>query len=150
MEIFFSPFAKKIVQRAPQLAIKFGYDCIISEQIFLATIDESLKNFKGRNVVIKVLKHFNINLYDLIEDIESSFDKPGTSVKRTGVPLSSIAETILKFAYLECKEFHTDKIDAIHILLGYLKLHSNFSKEILAVKYNLTYDRVKGYVKLLG
>jgi hypothetical protein len=55
MEKSFSPFAENIMQTSGKLAIRFGYDHIYTEHIFLAVIDESLKNANGQNLVIKIL-----------------------------------------------------------------------------------------------
>jgi len=54
---------------------------------------------------------------------------------------------MIKMSALEARslgKFHI--IEAEHILLSYLKVGSDFSKNELTTKFNLTYDRVKDFI----
>jgi len=150
MEKLFSPFAENIMQTSEKLARRFGCDYIDSEHIFLAIIDESLKNANGENLVIKILKHLNINLFNLIEDVESSFNGNGKAITTDKIPLTKIAELVLKISYLESEIFNSNTISPVHILLAYLRVGSAFSKGKLYAKYNLSYDQVNNCINLLA
>jgi ATP-dependent Clp protease ATP-binding subunit ClpC len=147
MEALFSDQVRDILQTSRKLAARFKYDHIDSEHLLLSIIDESLKN---KNAVLEVLKHFNINIFNLIEDIEASFNSTGESVGNERIPFTKKTESILKLSYLEAKTFLSSIIESEHLFLSYLRGNPAFCERTLNAKYELTYDKVKSYLKFGG
>jgi len=147
----FSDLVRDIIHSSGKLAAQFGYDYVDSEHLLLAIIDESLKDPKAGSVILKTFKQLSIDIFQLIESIESTFDSAQTSIILEKIPLTNKAELILKMSFLEAKLLQKWYcIEAEHILLAYLKVGTPFSKNELTVKYNLTYDRVKDFIINLG
>jgi len=147
MEALFSDQVRDIIQTSGKLAVRFRYDYIGPEHVLLAIIDESLKN---KNVVLDILKGLNVNLFNLIEDIEASFDNSKSSAAKSSLPLTKASEKILKLSYLEAMRFHSIFIETEHLLLSYLKHDSAFCERVLTVKYGLTYEKAKTWMEAGG
>ncbi|MBV8389812.1 MAG: hypothetical protein JO080_08440 [Mucilaginibacter sp.] len=145
--VAFSDLVRDIIHTSGKLAAQFGYEYVDSEHLLLAIIDESLKDPKAGGVVLKTFKQLGIDIFQLIESIETTFDPNQTSIIIEKIPLTHKAEFMLKMSVLEARslqKFHI--IEAEHILLSYLKVGSDFSKNELTGKFNLTYDRVKDFI----
>ncbi|MEO6150377.1 MAG: Clp protease N-terminal domain-containing protein [Mucilaginibacter sp.] len=140
---YFSDIVNDVLRTTGKLAVASKCDHIDSEHILLAIIDESLKNADKNCITIKVFKLLNINLFELIEDIESAFDKTENLAVSDKLPFSKKAEMILKHSFIEAKIYHSIFIDIEHVLLAYLRRDSLFLEKTLIPKYNLTYKRVK-------
>lgn len=145
--VLFSDLVRDIIYTSGKLAAQFGCEYVDSECLLLAVIDESLRNPEAGNNLLKTFKHLKIDIFSLIENIESTFDPTKASLAIEKIPLTKKVEFILKMSVLEARslqKFH--RIDAEHVLLSYLKVGSSFSENELTAKYNLTYDRFKDFV----
>ncbi|HEY9002172.1 MAG TPA: Clp protease N-terminal domain-containing protein [Mucilaginibacter sp.] len=82
--VAFSDLVRDIIHTSGKLAAQFGYDYVDSEHLLLAIIDESLKDPKGGGVVLKTFKQLDVDIFQLIECIERTFDstKRRLSLKR--------------------------------------------------------------------
>lgn len=118
--------------------------------MFLALIDESLRNPADAKIILNVFKKLNVDLFSLIEDIEHSFDGPKTVSTDRRVRLSWETEKILKVSYLESEILRSEYIDVEQILLSYLRNGSAFSEEILKSKHNITYQNVKDIIERIN
>jgi len=146
--VIFSDLVRDIIQTSGKLAAQFGYDYVDSEHLLLAVIDESLRNPKAGNILLKTLKHFNIDLFALIEDIEGTFDVTKISLSIEKIPFTNKVNKMLRISFLEARSlqsFHS--IEAEHIFLAYLHIGSGFSKNELGMKYNLTYEQVRDFIR---
>lgn len=100
-----------------------------------------------KNVVLKIFKHFKVNLFELIEDVERTFDSPNIPIADRKIPFTKKTEYILKLTHVEANRCHSIKIEAEHVFLSYLRAETAFSEKTLNHKYNLIYEPVKDYVK---
>jgi ATP-dependent Clp protease ATP-binding subunit ClpC len=144
----FSPLVESIIQASGKLAVKLNYESIVPDHLLLSIIDESLKT-PTNNILLKAFKHLNINLFNLIDDIEQSFDKYEKREINDRIPFSRGTEHILKLSFLEAKSLNSLFIEAEHLLLSYLRADDTFSKDVLQPKHALTYDKVKEAIKFL-
>jgi ATP-dependent Clp protease ATP-binding subunit ClpC len=149
METPFSDLVLNIIQTSGKVAVRFKYENVLPEHLLLALIDECLKNPVEAAIVLKTFKELNIDLFDLIQDIETSFDDTQAYVIEGRIPISKKAEMILKLSFLEAKIFRSDIINAEHILLSYLRGQPPFYENILVPKYGLIYNSAKACVKRL-
>jgi len=151
MEKHFSDATRAIIQTSGRLATQFKYESVEPEHLLLAIIDESLKNPAEGAMILAIFKRLNVNLFNLIEDIESSLDVAKTTSPKTDrLPLSKQTEKILKISYLEAKIFRSHNIRPEHILLSYLRNGSAFTEETLKSKYNMTYQNVHDTVEQIN
>ena len=132
-----------IIRASANLAALHKYEHIEPEHILLAIVDESLKNFKEDNTIIKVFKRLKIDLFSLMEDIEASFHNDESNIPAEKIQLSHEAEQIFTNSSLEARLLYSYLIEAEHILLAYLNAGSAFVTGTLARKYNLGYDVVR-------
>jgi ATP-dependent Clp protease ATP-binding subunit ClpA len=144
--INFSDLTRSIIQSSGRLAVQFRYSFVEPEHLLLAIIDECIKN-PDKNVVLKIFKHFKVNLFELIEDVERTFDSPNIPIADRKIPFTKKTEYILKLTHVEANRCHSIKIEAEHVFLSYLRAETAFSEKTLNHKYNLIYEPVKDYVK---
>ncbi|WP_295650602.1 Clp protease N-terminal domain-containing protein [uncultured Mucilaginibacter sp.] len=142
----FTDLVRDIIQTSGKVAVRYKYDHVDTEHLLLALIDECLKNPVGGGIVLKIFRQLNVNLFDLIEDIEGTFDDKQESVFAGKIQLTQKVILILKLSYLEAKISQSETIYPEHILLSYLKSGTTFSKDKLTLKYSFTYDRVKNCI----
>ena len=148
MQYDFSDTTRAVLQTSGRLAVQYKYESIEPEHLLLALIDESLKNSSSNKVVLAVFKHLGINLFNLIEDIEESFDRSRSAEVGNAIPFSKRTEFILKLTAPEAKKLFSDEIYTEHILLSYVRCQSAFFEAVLKPKYNLDYQDVKAAVAL--
>lgn len=117
------------------------------EHLLLALIDDCLKKPTESEIVLQAFKQLNVKLFDLIEDIEASFDHTQTFAVEGKIPLSKKVEMILKLSFLEAKTLRSHTINAEHVFLSYLRGQTAFCENKLTPKYGLTYDKAKDCIK---
>jgi len=150
MEKHFSPVGKAVIQTSIRLAGQFRYRAVVPEHLFLAIIDESLRNPADAQIILNVFKQLNVDLFSLIEDVESFLDSSNLPFVADRIPLSKTTESILKASCLESEILRTGNIEVEQILLAYLRNDSAFSEGILKSKYNITYKNVQKIIERIN
>ncbi len=146
---YFSDSVSDVIQASGRLAIQFGYDVILPEHLLLAIIDESLKQPVKGDIVLKVFKHFHINLFELIEDIEQTFDTGTSSTSIEKIPYNNQTQYIIKLSFFEARKSKDHIIGVEHLLLSYLQAQTVFLN-ILSGKYRLSYAAVSDYLRQIN
>ena len=135
MDNNFSAQVKEIISFSREEALRLGNDFIGTEHLLLGLIRE------GENTAIKILKSFNIDLYELRKEIELAVkDKTGKNIANiNSLPLTKQAEKVIRVTVLEAKALKSPTVETEHLMLSILKNKENIATQILN-QFDVDYD----------
>src|SRR5436189_3693303 len=135
MDNNFSAQVKEIISFSREEALRLGNDFIGTEHLLLGLIRE------GDNTAIRILKSFNVDLYELRKEIELAVkDKTGKNIANiNSLPLTKQAEKVIRVTVLEAKALKSPLVETEHLMLSILKNKENIATQILN-QYDVDYD----------
>lgn len=135
MDNNFSAQVKEIISFSREEALRLGNDFIGTEHLLLGMIRE------GENTAVKILKSFNVDLYELRKEIEMAVkDKTGKNVANiNSLPLTKQAEKVIRVTVLEAKALKSNIVETEHLMLSILKNKDNIATQILN-QFDVDYD----------
>lgn len=135
MDNNFSTQVKEIISFSREEALRLGNDFIGTEHLLLGLIRE------GENTAIKILKGFNVDLYELRKEIELAVkDKTGKNIANiNSLPLTKQAEKVIRVTVLEAKALKSPTVETEHLMLSILKNKENIATQILN-QFDVDYD----------
>lgn len=135
MDNNFSAHVKEIISYSREEALRLGNDFIGTEHLLLGLIRD------GENTAIKVLKQFNVDLYELRKEVELAVkDKTGKNIANiNSLPLTKQAEKVIRVTVLEAKALKSPLVESEHLMLSILKNKENVATQIL-MQYDVDYD----------
>ncbi len=127
MDNNFSTQVKEIISFSREEALRLGNDFIGTEHLLLGLIRE------GDNTAVKILKSFNVDLYELRKEIELAVkDKTGKNIANiNSLPLTKQAEKVIRVTVLEAKALKSPTVETEHLMLSILKNKENIATQIL-------------------
>jgi ATP-dependent Clp protease ATP-binding subunit ClpC len=135
MDNNFSAQVKEIISYSREEALRLGNDFIGTEHLLLGLIRD------GENTAIRVLKQFNVDLYELRKEVELAVkDKTGKNIANiNSLPLTKQAEKVIRVTVLEAKALKSPLVESEHLMLSILKNKENIATQIL-MQYDVDYD----------
>ena len=135
MDNNFSAQVKEIISFSREEALRLGNDFIGTEHLLLGMIRE------GENTAIRILKSFNVDLYQLRREVELAVkDKTGkTMTNINSLPLTKQAEKVIRVTVLEAKALKSPTVETEHLMLSILKNKENVATQILN-QFDVDYD----------
>jgi ATP-dependent Clp protease ATP-binding subunit ClpC len=135
MDNNFSAQVKEIISYSREEALRLGNDFIGTEHLVLGLIRD------GENTAIRILKSFNVDLYELRKEIELAVkDKTGKNIANiNSLPLTKQAEKVIRVTVLEAKALKSPLVESEHLMLSILKNKENIATQILN-QYDVDYD----------
>ena len=135
MDNNFSTQVKEIISFSREEALRLGNDFIGTEHLLLGLIRE------GDNTAVRILKSFNIDLYELRKEIELAVkDKTGKNIANiNSLPLTKQAEKVIRVTVLEAKALKSATVETEHLMLSILKNKENIATQILN-QFDVDYD----------
>ncbi len=135
MDNNFSAQVKEIISFSREEALRLGNDFIGTEHLLLGLIRE------GDNTAVKILKSFNVDLYELRKEIELAVkDKTGKNIANiNSLPLTKQAEKVIRVTVLEAKALKSTTVETEHLMLSILKNKENIATQILN-QFDVDYD----------
>src|SRR5215203_3282657 len=135
MDNNFSSQVKEIISFSREEALRLGNDFIGTEHLLLGLIRE------GDNTAVRILKSFNVDLYELRKEIELAVkDKTGKNIANiNSLPLTKQAEKVIRVTVLEAKALKSTTVETEHLMLSILKNKENIATQILN-QYDVDYD----------
>jgi len=136
----YSENLKDVIRLSREEAIRLGQDYIGVEHFALAI----LRN--DTNLALKLLKEIGLNTNDFKKRLEESMKREVDNIGGN-LPLTKVAEKILKIVQIEQKIYKSDKVGSEHLILSILREESTITTNIL-VSYGITYNSVReAYVR---
>src|SRR6201994_2418927 len=138
MDNNFSAQVKEIISFSREEALRLGNDFIGTEHLLLGLIRE------GDNTAVRILKSFNVDLYELRKEIELAVkDKTGKNIANiNSLPLTKQAEKVIRVTVLEAKALKSTTVETEHLMLSILKNKENIATQILN-QFDVDYDIFK-------
>lgn len=138
MDNNFSAQVKEIISYSREEALRLGNDFIGTEHLLLGLIRDQ------DNTAIRILKQFNVDLYDLRKEVELAVrDKTGKNIANiNSLPLTKQAEKVIRVTVLEAKALKSPMVESEHLMLSILKNKENIATQIL-MQYDVDYDSFK-------
>src|SRR5690242_1218284 len=135
MDNNFSSQVKEIISFSREEALRLGNDFIGTEHLLRGLIRE------GDNTAIRILKSFNVDLYELRKEIELAVkDKTGKNIANiNSLPLTKQAEKVIRVTVLEAKALKSTTVETEHLMLSILKNKENIATQILN-QFDVDYD----------
>lgn len=135
MDNNFSAQVKEIISFSREEALRLGNDFIGTEHLLLGLIRE------GDNTAVRILKSFNVDLYELRKEIELAVkDKTGKNIANiNSLPLTKQAEKVIRVTVLEAKALKSSTVETEHLMLSILKNKENIATQILN-QFDVDYD----------
>ncbi len=135
MDNNFSAQVKEIISFSREEALRLGNDFIGTEHLLLGLIRE------GDNTAVRILKSFNVDLYELRKEIELAVkDKTGKNIANiNSLPLTRQAEKVIRVTVLEAKALKSTTVETEHLMLSILKNKENIATQILN-QFDVDYD----------
>ncbi len=135
MDNNFSAQVKEIISFSREEALRLGNDFIGTEHLLLGMIRE------GDNTAVKILKSFNVDLYELRKEVELAVkDKTGKNIANiNSLPLTKQAEKVIRVTVLEAKALKSATVETEHLMLSILKNKENIATQILN-QFDVDYD----------
>ena len=96
---------------------------------------------EGENTAIKILKSFNVDLYELRKEIELAVkDKTGKNIANiNSLPLNQAGRKSNSCNSLEAKALKSPTVETEHLMLSILKNKENIATQILN-QFDVDYD----------
>ncbi|MDA3616463.1 ATP-dependent Clp protease ATP-binding subunit [Polluticaenibacter yanchengensis] len=144
MDNNFSSQVKDIISYSREEALRLGNDFIGTEHLLLGLIRD------GENTAVKVLKHFNVDLYDLRKEIEMAVkDRSGKTTEAvSSLPLTKQAEKVIRVTVLEAKALKSATVESEHLMLSILRNKENIATQIL-LQYDVDYESFKNEIDMV-
>jgi ATP-dependent Clp protease ATP-binding subunit ClpC len=138
MDNNFSAQVKDIISFSREEALRLGNDFIGTEHLLLGLIRG------GDNTAVRILKSFNVDLYELRKEIELAVkDKTGKNIANiNSLPLTKQAEKVIRVTVLEAKALKSATVETEHLMLSILKNKENIVTQILN-QFDMDYDRFR-------
>src|SRR5215216_6409892 len=135
MDNNFSSQVKEIISFSREEALRLGNDFIGTEHLLLGLIRE------GDNTAVRILKSFNIDLYELRKEVELAVkDKTGKNIANiNSLPRTKQAEKVIRVTVLEAKALKSATVETEHLMLSILKNKENIATQILN-QFDVDYD----------
>ncbi len=135
MDNNFSTQVREIISFSREEALRLGNDFIGTEHLLLGLIRE------GDNTAIRILKSFNVDIYELRKEIELAVkDKTGKNIANiNSLPLTKQAEKVIRVTVLEAKALKSATVETEHLMLSILKNKENIATQILN-QFDVDYD----------
>ena len=135
MDNNFSAQVKEIISFSREEALRLGNEFIGTEHLLLGLIRE------GDNTAVRILKSFNVDLYELRKEIELAVkDKTGKNIANiNSLPLTKQAEKVIRVTVLEAKALKSATVETEHLMLTILKNKENIATQILN-QFDVDYD----------
>ena len=145
MDNNFSAQVKEIISYSREEALRLGNDFIGTEHLLLGLIRDE------ENTAIKVLKQFNVDLYELRKEIELAVkDKTGKNIANiNSLPLTKQAEKVIRVTVLEAKALKSPLVETEHLMLSILKNKENIATQILG-QFDIDYDLFRTELGMVG
>src|SRR5690606_19031099 len=145
MDNNFSTQVKEIISFSREEALRLGNDFIGTEHLLLGLIRE------GDNTAIRILKSFNVDLYELRKEIELAVkDKTGKNIANiNSLPLTKQAEKVIRVTVLEAKALKSPTVETEHLMLSILKNKENVCTQILQ-QFDVDYDTFKEELNIVA
>ncbi|MFA9290580.1 MAG: Clp protease N-terminal domain-containing protein, partial [Solirubrobacteraceae bacterium] len=133
----FSQEVKNVIGFSKIEAQRLGHSFIGTEHLLLGIFKEP------KAKVISILDSLNVDLEDLKERITNILLPGGeVNLESKNLPLTKIAERVLKTTFLEAKLFKSESINTVHLLLCILRNENDPVTKLLN-KLNIEYKLVK-------
>jgi len=132
----FSSRVRDVISYSREEAFRLGHDYIGTEHLLLGILKE------GDGLAIKLLNNLGIDLSKLKKVVEESISIRSASIHVENIPLTKLAERVLKVTYLEAKLFRSELIGTEHLLLSLMRDEENIAAQILA-RFGATYEIAK-------
>ncbi len=137
----FSNGVKSVLNHSSNEAVRLGHDYVGTEHLLLGIIEER------DNLAVRVLQSLEVDTNELKKRVEKTiprYNEWGTADTLTvgKVPLSRMAERILKTTFLEAKMLKSEEIQPEHVLLSILK-HTDLASTRILTDYEVDYDGFK-------
>ncbi len=137
----FSNGVKSVLSQSSNEAMRLGHDYVGTEHLLLGIIAER------DNMAVRVLQSLEVDTNELKKRIEKTiprYNEWGTADTLTvgKVPLSRMAERILKTTFLEAKMLKSEEIQPEHVLLSILK-HTDLPSTRILTDYEVDYEGYK-------
>src|SRR6187549_2481803 len=144
MDNNFSAQVKEIISFSREEALRLGNDFIGTEHLLLGLIRE------GDNTAVRILKSFNVDLYELRKEIELAVkDKTGKNIANiNSLPLTKQAEKVIRVTVLEAKALKSPTVETEHLMLSILKNKENIATQILN-QFDVDYDLFRNEVGIM-
>src|SRR5688572_18235370 len=144
MDNNFSSQVKEIISFSREEALRLGNDFIGTEHLLLGLIRE------GDNTAVRILKSFNVDLYELRKEIELAVkDKTGKNIANiNSLPLTKQAEKVIRVTVLEAKALKSPTVETEHLMLSILKNKENIATQILN-QFDVDYDLFRNEVGII-
>ena len=96
---------------------------------------------EGDNTAVRILKSFNVDLYELRKEVELAVkDKTGKNIANiNSLPLTKQAEKVIRVTVLEAKALKSPTVETEHLMLSILKNKENIATQILN-QFDVDYD----------
>jgi ATP-dependent Clp protease ATP-binding subunit ClpC len=141
-EANFSNRVRDVISYSREEAMRLGHDYIGTEHLLLGILRE------GEGLAVKMLSNLNVDMNRLRKVIEDSIAIRNTNVHVDNIPLTKLAERVLKVTYLEAKLFKSELIGTEHLLLSLMRDEDNIASQILA-RFGVTYEIGKSELEIL-
>lgn len=127
--------ARQVLKRAASEAARLNHDYIGTEHILLGLLQE------GVGVAVEVLRHTDVDLEQLRQDVESHLTPgpppvkktksilPWTTVKR--LPQTPRAKKVVEYAMEEARRLNHNYLGTEHLLLGLLREGDGLGAHVL-------------------
>lgn len=126
MDANFSSKVKEIIAYSREEAIRLGNEFMGIEHLFLGILRDNA------NQVTHILDTINVDKQELKVRIESFLPTSANqSNSNYSIPLTRQAEKVLRLALLESKQFQSEEIEPVHLMLSILKNKDNGVTQIL-------------------
>ena len=121
MKAPFSDRVKEVLQFSRDEAKRLNHDSVGAEHLFLSLIRDE------EDDVVKTLVELNLPLENFKVQLESKLSqRAGTQLNLNGdYPLTRQAESIIKLAVLEARNYKCENIDTVHLMIAILRLKDN-------------------------
>lgn len=136
MEGYFSNRVRDVISHSREEAIRLGNDFIGTEHLLLGIIREH------EGIAIKILRNLRISLPELKKTAEEAVEGPEGFLSSGQIPLTQMAEKILKVTYLEAKLYKSEVIGTEHLLLSLVRDDEDSTAQLLEA-FGITYDAVR-------
>lgn len=132
----FSFRAQQVLHIAHKEAIRLGHDAVGSEHLLLGILN------LGEGDALRLLNGLGINHDDLRETIEESTQGYQSTVQVAKVTFTKHAERVIKQSHTEGRNYDSNIIATVHLLLALAKDEDGLASQILA-GFNITYQRIR-------
>jgi ATP-dependent Clp protease ATP-binding subunit ClpC len=121
MKAPFSDRVKEVLQFSRDEAKRLNHDSVGAEHLFLSLIRDE------EDDVVKTLVELNLPLENFKVQLESKLSqRAGAQLNLNGdYPLTRQAESIIKLAVLEARNYKCENIDTVHLMIAILRLKDN-------------------------